>query len=64
MTLKDLLFFWEVNHTKVNNFKEKVYNVSLFNWTTLDLIEVEWKLMQLQWIYNKRVTYLYPYETN
>lgn len=64
MTLKDLLFFGEVNHTKVNNFQELVHNVTLFNWATLDLIEVAGRLMQLVGVENKRIPFLYPYETN
>lgn len=57
MTLKDLLFFWEVNHTKVNNYQERVYNVSLYNGLVFDLVEVNNQLMQLIGTNNTRMPF-------
>lgn len=59
MTIKDLSYFAEVNHTKVNKFQERVYNVSLYNWLIFDLIEVDNQLMQLTGVDNQRIPFTY-----
>jgi len=59
MTIKDVTYFAAINHTKVNKFQERVYNVSLYNWLIFDLIEVDNQLMQLTGVDNQRVPFTF-----
>lgn len=59
MTLRDLSYFAEVNHTKTNCYQELVHNVTTDNGLTFDLVEVAGQLMQLSWPNNKRTQFTF-----
>ncbi len=54
MTLSEVEYFAVVNHTKINCYKELVYNITTYNDKTYDLISTPEWLVELVWVNNER----------
>lgn len=54
MTISQVEYFAVINHTKINCYKELVYNITTYNDKTFDLISTNEWLVQLVGVNNER----------